>query len=418
MKREGSKSVKIWFFNNYNMLPSQGGLNRHYFFAKQLQKIGHEPAVFVGSHPHNTNLQMIEEKEPFRLEPAETFPWVYVKTENYEGSKLKRIISMFQYYRNAKKAAEAMVTTDGIPNVVIGSSAHPLAAVLAIRLGQKWKCKSIVEIRDLWPESIVAYGIAGPHNLAVIGLRWLEKWIYTHADDVVFTMEGAYDYIVEQGWEKEIPRSKVHYINNGVDLEAFEYNREHFRVDDPDLHNPDIFKVVYTGSIRKVNNLGLLLDAAKKVTNPKVRFLIWGDGDERPILEKRIQDEKIDNVMFKGKVGKKYIPHIVSQADFNFAHNTPSPLFRFGISFNKIFDYFAAGRPILTDFPCPYNPVIQTNAGCTVENATAVEIARTIEKMAALEEKEYLEFCSNALNAAEVYDFKNLTEKLIEIISK
>ena len=410
--------MKIWIFNNYNMLPSQGGLNRHYFFAKQLQKMGHEPAVFVGSHPHNTNLQMIEGKESFRLEPSETFPWVYVKTDNYEGSKLKRIISMFQYYRNAKKAAEAMVMTDGIPEAVVGSSAHPLAAVLAIRLGQKWKCKSVVEIRDLWPESIVAYGIAGPHNLAVIGLRWLEKWIYTHTDDVVFTMEGAYDYIMEQGWEKEIPRSKVHYINNGVDLEAFEYNREHFQVDDPDLQNPNTFKVVYTGSIRKVNNLGALLDAAKLVTNPKVKFLIWGDGDERPALEQRVRDEKIDNVVFKGKVEKKYIPHIVSGADFNFAHNTPSPLFRFGISFNKIFDYFAAGKPILTDFPCPYNPVIAANAGCAVENATSVEVAQAIEKMAALKENEYLEFCSNALHAAEVYDFKNLTKKLIEIISK
>ena len=381
--------MKIWIFNNYNMLPSQGGLNRHYFFAKQLQKMGHEPAVFVGSHPHNTNLQMIEGKESFRLEPSETFPWVYVKTDNYEGSKLKRIISMFQYYRNAKKAAEAMVMTDGIPEAVVGSSAHPLAAVLAIRLGQKWKCKSVVEIRDLWPESIVAYGIAGPHNLAVIGLRWLEKWIYTHTDDVVFTMEGAYDYIMEQGWEKEIPRSKVHYINNGVDLEAFEYNREHFQVDDPDLQNPNTFKVVYTGSIRKVNNLGALLAAAKLVTNPKVKFLIWGDGDERPALEQRVR-----------------------------AHNTPSPLFRFGISFNKIFDYFAAGKPILTDFPCPYNPVIAANAGCAVENATSVEVAQAIEKMAALKENEYLEFCSNALHAAEVYDFKNLTKKLIEIISK
>ena len=98
-----------------------------------------------------------------------------------------------------------------------------------------------------------------------------EKWIYKKADALVFTMEGAYDYIVKQGWEKEIPRSKVHYINNGVDLEQFDYNKEHFRVEDPDLNDPNIFKVVYTGSIRRVNNLGLLLDAAKCVKDPRVK---------------------------------------------------------------------------------------------------------------------------------------------------
>ena len=76
-------------------------------------------------------------------------------------------------------------------------------------------------------------------------------------------MEGAYDYIVEQGWENEIPRSKVYHINNGVDLEQFDYNTEHFRVDDPDLDDPNTFKVVYTGSIRKANGLGILVDAAK-----------------------------------------------------------------------------------------------------------------------------------------------------------
>ena len=325
---------------------------------------------------------------------------------------------MFEYYRNAKKAALAMAKETGKPEVMLGSSAHPLAAVLAISLGKKFGCRAIVEVRDLWPESIVAYGIAGPHNPVVIALRWLEKWIYKKSDAVIFTCEGAYDYIVEQGWEKEIPRFKVHYINNGVDLEAFQYNREHFQVDDPDLQDPDIFKVVYTGSIRLVNNLGLLLDAAKQVTDPKVRFLIWGDGDERPMLEQRIRDEGIGNVGFKGKVDKKYIPYIVSKADLNFAHNTPSSLFRFGISFNKIFDYFAAGKPILTDFPCAYNPVIQSNSGVAVENATAAEVARAIEKMAALEEAEYMKFCSNALKAAETYDFKNLTQKLIDIISK
>lgn len=410
--------MKIWIFNNYNMLPSQGGLNRHYFFAKQLQKMGHEPAVFVGSHPHNTNLQMIEGKEPFRLEPAETFPWVYVKTENYEGSKLKRIISMFQYYRNAKKAAEAMVMTDGIPEVVIGSSAHPLAAVLAIRLGQKLKCKSIVEIRDLWPESIVAYGIAGAHNPAVLILRWLEKWIYQKADAVIFTMEGAYNYILEQGWEEKIPRSKVFYVNNGVNLEEFHYNRDHYKLEDEDLDNPEFFKVVYTGSIRQANNLGLVLDAAKQITNQRICFLIWGDGEQVASLRQRLIDENITNVKFKGKVEKKFIPSIVSRANLNLMHLPPHRIFNYGISPNKLFDYLAAEKPVLCDFPCAYNPAVQRGAGVLVENATPSNIASVIEQIEQLSPDAYQAYCESAKRTAEQYDFKCLAQKLIDIVER
>ena len=189
----------------------------------------------------------------------------------------------------------------------MATSMPPTSCAMGVRMGRKWGCKTVAEIADLWPESIVAFGIAGPHNPAVLALRRLEKWIYKKADAVVFTMEGAYDYIKEQHWERAVPRSKVHYINNGVDLELFEYNKANFPVEDPDLDDPDTFKVVYTGSIRQVNGLGLLLDAAKEVRDPRVRFLIWGDGDERPALERRVKDENIGNVVFKGRVEKKFV---------------------------------------------------------------------------------------------------------------
>ena len=372
----------------------------------------------MGSHPHNTHLQMIEGKESFRLEPSEPFPWVYVKTVNYEGSKLKRVFSMFQYYHHAKKAALALAKQSGAPDAVLGSSAHPLAAVLAIRLGKRFGCKSIAEVRDLWPESIVAYGIAGPRNPAVLALRRLEKWIYEKADDVVFTCEGGYDYIVEQGWEAKIPRAKVHYINNGVDLAAFEENRVRYTVQDPDLEDPSVFKVVYVGSIRQVNHLGLLLDAAKEVTDPRVKFLIWGDGDQRAALEQRVRKEGISNVVFKGKVEKTYIPGIVSRADINLIHggDQGKELFRFGISPNKMFDCFAAGRPILMDLPAKYNPVEQFQAGICLSNAS--EIPAAIRQIQELSPQAYESLCSNARKAAARFDFRVLTQDLMEILEK
>ena len=404
--------MNIWLINHYAVPPKYYPLARPANFAKYLMAMGHTVTIFAASSVHNSDLNLIKDGRKWREETVDGVRYVYIKCCDYQGSGLKRIYNICEFAWKLPGVCKHFPK----PDAIVATSMPPTSCAMGVHLGRKWGCKTVAEIADLWPESIVAYGIAGPHNPAVLALQRLEKWIYKKADAVVFTMEGAYDYIIEQGWDKEIPRSKVHFINNGVDLEQFNYNKEHFRVEDADLDAPDPFKVVYTGSIRKVNNLGLLLDAAKCVKNPLVRFLIWGDGDERAALKQRVRDEHIGNVTFKGKVEKKYIPFIVSLADLNLAHNTPSPLFRFGISFNKLFDYFAAGRPILCDFPCPYNPAAAYHVGVEVAGTQPQQIAAAIDALAALPEQERQGYSENARRAAEDYDFKRLTDKLIAIM--
>lgn len=407
--------MKIWIFHNYSMLPEHGQLTRAYSFGKYLESEGHQPVVFVGSHPHNTQLQLIDGKERFRVYRETPFPWVLVKTCSYGKSKIKRVFSMFEYYFNAKKAAKNFDK----PDAILGSSAHPLAALLAVRLGKKYRCKSIVEIRDLWPESIVAYGLMKKNNPIIKFLYIFEKYLYTEADAVVFTMEGGKDYIVEQKWDKgnggPIDLSKVFHINNGVDLETFQYDKINNQVSDVDLENSDIFKVVYTGSIRRANNIDVLLDTAKLIKNNKVRFLIWGTGDELQRLQKRVLDERIENVVFKGFVEKKYIPFIVSKADLNFFHVDNTELLRYGLSLNKMFEYMAAGKPVMMDCVTKYNPVIQCGAGVITDDQNPETIARCIDAFSHISRDEYKNFCEKASIGAEKYDFKVLTKRLVEI---
>lgn len=154
------------------------------------------------------------------------------------------------------------------------------------------------------------------------------------------------------------------------------------------------------------------------MNDPRVRFLIWGDGDELPILKQRLVDECITNVIFKGCVEKKYIPYITSKASLNYAHNSASPLFKYGLSFNKIFDYLAAGKPILCDFPANYNPVIMGEAGVSVESADPKDIARQIEAFVDMEPEKYNQYCNAARRTAEEYDFKRLTKKLMGAINR
>lgn len=406
--------MNIWLINHYAVPPQYYPLARQTYFAKYLMNMGHQVTIFAASTVHNSDKNLITDGEKWREETVDGVHYVYTRCTGYQGSGLKRVYNICEFAWKLPGVCKHFSK----PDAIVATSMPPTSCAMGIRLARKYGCRGIAEIADLWPESIVAYGIAGPKNPAVIALRRLEKWIYKKADSVVFTMENAYQYIKEQGWEQEIPESKVFYVNNGVDLKLFEENREKFSVEDPDLDDPSTFKVVYTGSIRKVNNLGLLLDAAKKVTNPSVRFLVWGDGDELEALRRRVAEENICNVCFKGRVAKNFVPSIVSRADLNIAHNTPSPLFVYGISFNKLFDYLAAGKPVLSDFPCGHNPAVVWGAGMEVNDPTPENIAHAVEEFVSMDKEIYTHYSKNAAAAAKAYSFEELTKKLCAVIEK
>ena len=403
--------MRIWLINHFAVPVKYYPLARTTNFAKYLIHSGHEVIIFCASSVHNSDLNLIDDGALYREEAVDGIPYVYVRCRSYK-SGVQRILNMLDFAWNI----ETVCNHYEKPDVIMASSQTPFACMRALRMAKEMKAKSIMEVTDLWPESFVAYGVIGKHNPLLITMYLFEKKMYEYADGIVFSMEGAYDYIKERGWEKDIPQSKVHYINNGVDLEVFDYNREHYQIDDEDLQNDEIFKIVYTGSIRPVNNLGKWVDIAKMVKNPRVKFLVWGRGDELAALRKRVEEENIKNIVFKGYVDKKYIPYITATATA--MHNRMVPIFRFGASPNKIFDYMAAGKPVLVDFPCKYNPVVQCDAGIEVENPTVENIAKAIDAFADMDKETYDRYCRNARKGAEKYDFKNLTKKLLEIMEK
>lgn len=414
--------MKIWFFNNYCVLPSQGTTPRHFYFGMNLQKLGHKPVVFVGSHPHNTDIQMINDSKKYLVTSESGFPYVYVKTNNYKGSMIKRVISMLEYYRNGKKAAAHVYKKYGCPDAILGSSAHPLAAVLAIKLARKYGTKSIAEIRDLWPESIVEYGIISKNNPITKILYQLEKWIYSNADATIFTMEGGKDYIIKKEWDAghggEVCLENVYHINNGVDLEKFNFDKKNNIFEDDDL-NKSSFKVVYTGSIRRVNQVDKLVDVAEclKERNENINILIWGDGDCKEQIEKEIIKRKLDNIKLKGFVDGKYIPYILSKADLNIYVGKTLPLYKYGISMNKLFQYLASGKPILTSFNTSYSIIDKYGCGICLTDFDVEEMANKIVEFSSMDENKYLQYKKLAAEAAEIYDYKRLTTQLISVIN-
>lgn len=409
---------KIWIINHYagGMLFDCGG--RHYNFAKYLKRAGYNPVVFACNAIHGKAETFFPDTSLWQEHMAEEInvPFVYVRGRTYSGNGKQRVLNMTDFYRNVKKTAKEYAKLHGKPDVIYASSVHPLTLVAGIQLAKKFGVKCICEVRDLWPESIVAYSSRLDKKNPVIRLLYQgEKWIYKKADSLVFTMEGAYDYIVDQGWEKEIPRSKVHYINNGVDIPIFEENCQRYTTDDEDLHNTDTFKVVYTGSIRHANNLDMLLNIAKNITTKRTRFLIWGTGDQLPYLIQRVKEEKIENVIFKGFIDKKYVPYIISHADLNIMDmQKKNDIFHYGISPNKLFEYFAAQKPILMYQLWDYNPALEYQAGYVAD--TLKELCDCIDTLSNGEIWGGRILPDHSHKAAQAFSYENLTNKLIEIL--
>lgn len=408
----------IWIWNHYatNMYKDYAG--RHYWFAENLLKKGYNPTIFCASTIHNSN-EIIETGSKMHIsDVANGVPFVFVKTPQYLDNGRQRIKNMYSFYKNLFSVSKEYADQHGKPDVLLASSVHPLTLVAGIKVAKKLGIPCICEVRDLWPESIVAYGALKRNSIIAKILYQGEKWIYKNADSIIMTWEGGREYIRDQKWDNQIDLNKIKHINNGIVIGDFDKNSEEYKLIDPDLDNKEFKNIVYAGSIRKVNNLGLLLDTAKiiqKQGKTDIRFLIYGSGDERESLQNRCENEDIKNVIFKGRVEKKYIPSILKKSYINILHNSSTSLDKYGQSQNKFFEYLAAGKCIVQTYTTGYSICEKFNCGISAPIQNAEEIAKAI-LAASIDEDQNKLMGENARRVAFKYDFDILTDKLINVV--
>ena len=340
----------------------------------------------------------------------------------YKGNGIDRVKNMVLFYLNLRKTAKKYIKKYGKPDVILASSVHPLTLVAGIKIGRKYNIPCICEIRDLWPEAIFAFNKAKEKSLLGRLLVAGEHWIYKRANALIFTKEGDTDYIKEKKWDKDnggdIDLSKAHYINNGVDIEAFKQSMKTEILDDEDLES-DKFNIVYVGAIRPVNNVGKILDTAALLKDQKdIQFLIYGDGNQREELAARVENENLDNVKMKGFVNKKYIPYILSKSSVNLLNYSQTQYnWSRGNSSNKLFEYMASGKPVISTVKMGYSIIEKYKCGIEIENASSKDLAEAIMYIKNLDRESYGELGINAKSGAEDFDFKVLTKKLIEVIN-
>ena len=410
----------IWIISYFANGPTYFPRVPDYNIAEYLQRNGYNMLVFAGSSVHNTNKNFIENDAKYREQIVDGVPFVFIKSRTYRGMK-GETLSFIDFYRNLMKIYKQFPK----PDVIIAQMPQPLACLAGIRIAKQFKVPYITYIVDLWPLSIVEYANFSDHNPIIQMMYTFEKWVYKKSDELVFTWEGAYDYIIDKHWERQIPHKKFHYINIGVNLKRFYSDLEQNRLDDRDLEDPS-FKVMYCGSVRTANDIGTVVDCAKILCkdgySEKIHFYIYGDGPDRAILEDKCRTEGISNVYFKGYIDKKYVPYVLSKSNLNILNLKPAGTQKYGNSSNKLFEYFAAGNPVIANIDEGKYPIISKyGCGIIVPSGNPQKYAEGIKQYYRMNEEERQQYSENAISTVQMFDTEVLNaewERIIRVLLK
>lgn len=236
---------------------------------------------------------------------------------------------------------------------------------------------------------------------------------------MLFLKEGDFEYLIERGWDLDsggdVDLHKCFYVNNGVNLNSFDEQKSDNAFLDEDLDN-DFFKVIYCGSIRPVNNVRTLVDAGEFLSE-NVRILIYGVGNCLEDLEKGIEEKGIRNVKLKGFVENKYIPYILSKASVNILNYSANKYnWSRGNSSNKLFEYFASGKPIISTVKMGYDLIERYSCGISIDECSPQHIAHAIQEIIEWPKEQYDEYCCNARRAAEDFDIRILAKEYMDVI--
>ncbi len=174
--------------------------------------------------------------------------------------------------------------------------------------------------------------------------RFIERFLYRHADAIVVNSPAYRDYLIEHG----IAAQKIYFVPNGVDAKAFSQADAEAALELRDqLGISEKFVVTYAGALGLANDLGTVLDTAMKLTDrDDIHFLIVGDGKEAANLKERAKSQCLTNVTFTGSLPKSKMPAVLAASDACLAILQNIPMFQMTYP-NKVFDYMAAGKPTL-----------------------------------------------------------------------
>jgi glycosyltransferase involved in cell wall biosynthesis len=381
--------MKLLLINHYAGTPALGMEFRPYHLAREWVKLGHRVQIVAADFSH------VRARQPrpaaARGAPAgaafdeiiDGIAYRWLPTPPYTGNGVGRVrnIAAFLWplWRDADRWAR-----DFRPDAVIASSTYPMDIWPARRIARRAGAKLVWELHDLWPLSPIELGGMSPRHPFVRLVQAAEDAACRDADVVVSMLPKVHAHLAAHGLDLR----KLHIVPNGIDPDAWAGPPAPLRDDIAAAfaaaRTAGECTVVHAGSMGVPNALDVLLDAAARLRDERLRFVLVGDGHERPRLVQRIADEGLARVQWFAPVPKTQVPALLAGADMAYLGWRRVPIYRFGIAPNKLMDYMMAGCCVLHAVDAGNDPVAEADCGLTVAPEDPEAVAAGLRRLAAL----------------------------------
>lgn len=366
----------VWYINQYAGSPEEANYGRPFYLSKSLNDIDVRCRVIASSY-HHIMRKPVEIKDDFHSGAVEGIPYTWVKTPAYKGNGLARLKNMFSFAWQLWK--NDLVEEQGLekPDVIIISSVPPFHFLAGRKWAKKYNAKLIFEVRDIWPLTLTELLKIHPLHPLVLITGWIEKIAYKKSDHVVSLLPNAYLHMKTKG----LTEKKFNYIPNGMLIKDKTINiASETEKKLKKLKDEGYFIVIYAGAHGPPNAMMQFVKSAEiiKKSHKKIALILIGDGVEKSDLITYAEMMKLDNVHFFTSVPHSEIAVILDVADICYAGGKNIKLYKYGISFNKIFEYMFAEKPIILTVDSPLNPVEMSGCGICIKSNSPEVLAEAI----------------------------------------
>ena len=381
--------MRIWILNHYAAPPDQPAGTRHYDFGRVLTAQGHDVTIFASSFSHlSRQEEHLRPGERLRVDVIDGVRFVWIRTTSYTGNDHRRARNMMSYVLGVLRAQSRFQR----PDVIVGSSVHLAAAAAAFLIGRIRRVPFVFEVRDLWPRTLIDMGALQEGGAIARVLTTLESFLYRRARVVITLLPNAAQYIEGYG----IPGEKIVYVPNGI--ADYDASSSPASSDWPELmawiqqrHDAGCLVAGYVGSHGRANGIDLLVEAARELRGrgeEKVALIFVGDGPEKERCERLAHDYHLTNTLFWHPVPKHAVPVILEALDVTLFCLRDIPVFKYGLSSNKLFDYLACGRPVISACAVEDMPVQESGGGICVPPEKPEAVADALIQLASMDEVE------------------------------
>jgi glycosyltransferase involved in cell wall biosynthesis len=406
----------ILLINHYAGSSRHGMEFRPYYLARAWIRMGHEVTIAASSESHVRTVRT-EVNNWWAEEYIDGIRYVWLKTPRYSGNGPRRALNMATFvgslfYHSGKVAGNSL------PDVVIASSTYPWDIFPAFFIARLARAKLVFEVHDLWPLSPILLGGMSRRHPFIMSLQLAEDFAYKRADKVVSLLPKADSYMISRGMKPD----KFSYIPNGIDMEEWNSGAEIL----PAVHSEKLadlrangaFIIGYAGAHGIANALDSLLDAASLLKNSPATLVLVGQGPEKERLERKAGKRGLAKVVFLPPVARPAVPKLLDCMDVLYIGLQRQPLFRYGVSPNKLLDYMMAGKPVIHAIEAGNDLVEESRCGISIPPEDPVALADAIRKLMVTSPSERDKMGLRGRKYVEAnHDYRELAKKFLEAVS-